>query len=220
MYGALIEALRTWPEQPSRDPEGRLIAVARRQFLDDTRSDASSRRHELKVDAEPPPRVVGSNDGTLLPYFPCAHPNPSASSAVALTLRAVGVLTTKQIAAAYLVGGDDDGPVDQPGQTHRRRGRGGYGRARYARRRRHGAVRGIRPAGPAPARARQSGDVDLAAEAIRLTRHLASVVDHPEVQGLLALMLLHCPAVRRGRTTPACWFSWRSRTADAGTPRQ
>ncbi len=45
-----------------------------------------------------------------------------------------------------------------------------------------------------------SGEVDLAAEAIRLTRQLAAVVDHPEVAGLLALMLLH--ARRASRTTP------------------
>lgn len=46
-----------------------------------------------------------------------------------------------------------------------------------------------------------SGDVDLAAEAIRLTRQLAAAIDHPEVSGLLALMLLH-HARRAGRTAP------------------
>ena len=101
---ALLEALRAWPESPPRDPKGWLVTVAWRKFLDATRAESSRRRREMKVDAEPPPGVVGSADDTLQLYFLCAHPSLSPSSAVALTLRAVGGLTTRQIAAAYLVG--------------------------------------------------------------------------------------------------------------------
>src|SRR4029453_2812233 len=68
-----------------------------------TRSDAARRDRELRFDTEPPTGVVASADDTLRLYFLCAHPDLTSSSAVALTLRAVGGLTTRQIAQAYLV---------------------------------------------------------------------------------------------------------------------
>ncbi|NEE11855.1 RNA polymerase subunit sigma-24, partial [Streptomyces sp. SID7499] len=55
------------------------------------------------VDEEPAPGPVPAADDTLQLYFLCAHPSLTPSSAVALTLRAVGGLTTRQIALAYLV---------------------------------------------------------------------------------------------------------------------
>ncbi|MCQ2001023.1 RNA polymerase sigma factor [Arthrobacter zhaoxinii] len=186
---ALLEALDTWPENPPRDPKGWLVTVAWRKFLDAARAESSRRRRELKVDGEPAPGVVGSTDDTLQLYFLCAHPSLSASSAVALTLRAVGGLTTRQIAAAYLVG---EATMAQ----------------RISRAKR--TVAGVRFDTPGDVTTvlrvlylvfneGYSGDVDLAAEAIRLTRQLAAAVDHPEVQGLLALMLLH-HARRSART--------------------
>ncbi|MCQ1957510.1 RNA polymerase subunit sigma-24 [Arthrobacter sp. zg-Y826] len=186
---ALLEALGTWPENPPRDPKGWLVTVAWRKFLDAVRAESSRRRRELKVDGEPVPGVVGSTDDTLQLYFLCAHPSLSASSAVALTLRAVGGLTTRQIAAAYLVG---EATMAQ----------------RISRAKR--TVAGVRFDTPGDVATvlrvlylvfneGYSGDVDLAAEAIRLTRQLAAAVDHPEVQGLLALMLLH-HARRSART--------------------
>ncbi|MFE6056435.1 RNA polymerase sigma factor [Kitasatospora sp. NPDC056446] len=186
---ALVEAVRVWPADPPRDPKGWLVTVAWRKFLDAARSDTARRRREELVDREPEPGRTSELDDTLRLYFLCAHPSLTPSSAVALTLRAVGGLTTRQIAEAYLV----------PEATMAQR----ISRAK----RTVSAVRFDRPGDVATVlrvlylvfNEGYSGDVDLAAEAIRLTRQLAVVIDHPEVSGLLALMLLH-HARRAGRT--------------------
>ncbi|UYP17939.1 RNA polymerase subunit sigma-24 [Rhodococcus sp. Z13] len=188
---ALVEALRVWPEDPPRDPKGWLVAVAWRRFLDAVRADASRRRREVLVEAEPRPGPGAPVDDTLALYFLCAHPSLTPASAVALTLRAVGGLTTRQIAQAYLV----------PEATMAQR----ISRAK----RTISEVRLDRPGDVATVlrvlylvfNEGCSGDVDLATEAIRLTRRLAAVIDHPEVSGLLALMLLH-HARRPARTGP------------------
>ncbi|MEV0194526.1 DUF6596 domain-containing protein [Kitasatospora purpeofusca] len=188
---ALVEALRVWPDDPPRDPKGWLVTVAWRKFLDATRADTARRRREDRVEEEPAPGPVAEVDDTLRLYFLCAHPSLSPASAVALTLRAVGGLTTRQIARAYLV----------PEATMAQR----ISRAK----RTVSGVRLDRPGDVATVlrvlylvfNEGYSGDVDLAAEAIRLTRQLAARVDHPEVAGLLALMLLH-HARRAARTTP------------------
>lgn len=188
---ALVEALRVWPADPPRDPKGWLVTAAWRKFLDGARSDAARRRREELVDEEPAPGPVPAADDTLRLYFLCAHPSLTPASAVALTLRAVGGLTTRQIAAAYLV----------PEATMAQR----ISRAK----RTVSGVRFDRPGDVATVlrvlylvfNEGYSGDVDLAAEAIRLTRRLAAVIDHPEVAGLLALMLLH-HARRAARTAP------------------
>ena len=52
---ALVEAVRTWPDDPPRDPKGWLVTVAWRRFLDATRADAARRRREERVDEEPVP---------------------------------------------------------------------------------------------------------------------------------------------------------------------
>ncbi|MFD7644375.1 RNA polymerase sigma factor [Kitasatospora sp. NPDC059795] len=188
---ALLEAVRTWPADPPRDPKGWLITVGWRRFLDAARSDASRRRREDLVEDQPEPGPVPDADDSLQLYFLCAHPSLTPASAVALTLRAVGGLTTRQIAQAYLV----------PEATMAQR----ISRAK----RTVGGARLDRPGDPATVlrvlylvfNEGYSGDVDLAAEAIRLTRQLAARIDHPEVSGLLALMLLH-HARRAGRTAP------------------
>lgn len=188
---ALLEAVRVWPADPPRDPKGWLITVAWRRFLDGRRAEAARRRREDLVEEEPPPGPVSGVDDTLRLYFLCAHPALTPSSAVALTLRAVGGLSTRQIARAYLV----------PEATMAQR----ISRAK----RTVSEVRLDRPGDVATVlrvlylvfNEGYSGDVDLAAEAIRLTRQLAGVIDHPEVAGLLALMLLH-HARRAARTAP------------------
>ncbi|MEU3949409.1 DUF6596 domain-containing protein [Streptomyces sp. NPDC029526] len=188
---ALAEAVRGWPSGPPRDPKGWLVTVAWRKFLDATRADAARRRREDRVEEEPAPGPVPATDDTLHLYFLCAHPSLTPSSAVALTLRAVGGLSTRQIARAYLV----------PEATMAQR----ISRAK----RTVSGVRFDRPGDVATVlrvlylvfNEGYSGDVDLAAEAIRLTRQLAAQVDHPEVAGLLALMLLH-QARRAARTAP------------------
>ncbi|MEJ7649867.1 MAG: DUF6596 domain-containing protein [Nakamurella sp.] len=178
---ALVEAVRSWPAGPPRDPQAWLITAAWRKYLDAVRAAAARRRREDAVDTEPAPGPVASTDGTLQLYFLCAHPALSAASSIALTLRAVGGLTTRQIAEAYLVPESTmaqrisrakktitDVPLDTVGEI------GTVVRVLYL----------VFNEG-------YSGEVDLAAEAVRLTRQLAAAVDHPEVAGLLALMLLH-----------------------------
>jgi len=193
---ALIRALSAWQDERPADLTAWLITVAWRAFVDMTRSQASRRDRELRVDTEPPPGAIPSADDTLRLYFLCAHPDLTSSSAVALTLRAVGGLTTRQIAQAYLV----------PEATMAQR----ISRAKRTIARSDVDLAGADRAGDARTVMRvlylvfnegYSGDVDLAAEAIRLTRQLAELVDDPEVDGLLALMLLH-HARRRSRTRP------------------
>ncbi|MEV0249727.1 DUF6596 domain-containing protein [Nocardia sp. NPDC050712] len=187
---ALIRALETWPDDPPRDAKGWLVAVAWRKFLDATRAETSRRGRELVVEVEPAAGPVPGTDDSLWLYFLCAHPSLSPGSAVALTLRAAGGLTTRQIAAAYLVPEATMAqrisrakrriaglPLDQPGDVTT------VLRVLYL----------VFNEG-------YSGEIDLAAEAIRLTRQLAAATDEPEVAGLLALMLLHHArrASRRG----------------------
>ncbi|MET8800400.1 DUF6596 domain-containing protein [Nocardia sp. NPDC004568] len=186
---ALIEALRVWPGEPPRDPKGWLVTVAWRKFLDGTRADAARRRRENLLDEEPAPGPATAVDDTLQLYFLCAHPSLTPSSAVALTLRAVGGLTTRQIAEAYLV------PEATMAQRISRAKRAVAG-ARFDR---PGDVATVLRVLYLIFNEGYSGDIDLAAEAIRLTRQLAGAVDHPEVAGLLALMLLH-HARRASRT--------------------
>ncbi len=191
MQDALVEAVRTWPSEPPRDPKGWLVTVAWRRFLDISRADAARRRREDLAEEKPAAGPAAAADETLWLYFLCAHPSLTPSSAVALTLRAVGGLTTRQIARAYLV----------PEATMAQR----ISRAKRT-------VSGVRLDQPGDVATvlrvlylvfneGYSGDVDLAAEAIRLTRQLAAAIDHPEVAGLLALMLLH-HARRASRTAP------------------
>jgi predicted RNA polymerase sigma factor len=188
---ALIRALETWPDDPPRDAKVWLVAAAWRKFLDAARAETSRRGRELAVEVKPPAGPMPATDDTLWLYFLCAHPSLSPGSAVALTLRAVGGLTTRQIATAYLVPEATMAqrisrakrritglPLDQPGDLTT------VLRVLYL----------VFNEG-------YSGDIDLAAEAIRLTRQLGASTDVPEVSGLLALMLLHY-ARRASRTGP------------------
>ena len=178
---ALLQAALTWPGDQPADPKGWLVTVAWRKFLDAHRSETARRDREKRVEDEPPPGPTESADDTLQLFFLCAHPSLTPASAVALTLRAVGGLTTRQIAQAYLV----------PEATMAQR----ISRAK----RTVGDVRFEEPGDLATVlrvlylvfNEGYTGDVDLAAEAIRLSRQLASMTDDEEAAGLLALMLLH-----------------------------
>src|SRR5207237_639972 len=174
-------------------PTGWLITAAWRAFLDMTRSDAARRDRELRFDTEPPAGAIPSADDTLRLYFLCAHPDLTSSSAVALTLRAVGGLTTRQIARAYLM--PEATMAQRISRAKRMVSPAGVDRP--------GDVRTVMRVLYLVFNEGYSGDVDLAAEAIRLTRQLAALVDDPEVGGLLALMLLH-HARRRNRAVSAC----------------
>ena len=178
---ALIEALRVWPESAPANPRGWLLAVARRRLVDARRSETARRRREEAVHDEPAAGPTEQSDDTLLLLFLCAHPGLTPASAVALTLRAVGGLTTREIADAFMV----------PEATMAQR----ISRAKKTLQDR----RFDEPADMAVVlrvlyliyTAGHSGRVDLAAEAIRLARQLAVESREPEVRGLLALMLLH-----------------------------
>lgn len=178
---ALLDAHRTWDERMPDDPKAWLVTVAGRRLVDAQRSEAARHRREEAALAEPPPGPAEQADDTLLLLFLCCHPSLSPASAVALTLRAVGGLTTKEIAEAFLV----------PEATMAQR----ISRAKRT-------VSGqdfTRPADIAVVlrvlylifNQGYGGRVDLAAEAIRLTRLLVRESAEPEVAGLLALMLLH-----------------------------
>jgi RNA polymerase sigma factor (sigma-70 family) len=187
---ALIRALATWPTDPPTDPKGWLITAAWRRFLDTTRAENARHAREARVEVEPAPSPAEDTDDSLQLYFLCAHPSLTPASAVALTLRAVGGLTTRQIAEAYLV----------PEATMAQR----ISRAKRT-------VSGVRFDEPGDLTTvlrvlylvfneGYSGEIDLADEAIRLTRQVRSMTDDAEVSGLLALMLLH-GARRTARTT-------------------
>ncbi len=215
---ALVAAATQWPAQGiPRNPRGWLYHVALRRITDHLRSEMARRRREDAVASQvwaewafvpPPDAEVGADgDDTLALLFMCCHPALTPASAIALTLRAVGGLTTAEIARAFLV----------PEATMAQR----ISRAKAS----------IKASGtsfdmPAPAEragrlasvlhvlylvfnegyASSSGPelqrTDLSGEAIRLARVLRGLLpDDGEVAGLLALMLL-TDARRAARTGP------------------
>ncbi|MFL5845284.1 MAG: RNA polymerase sigma factor [Solirubrobacteraceae bacterium] len=179
---ALLEAMRTWPDRPPDDPRAWLTAVATRRLVDARRSEAARQRREETTDAEPrTPEITEVGDDTLFLLFCCCHPDLAPASQVALTLRAVGGLTTREIADAFYV----------PEATMAQR----ISRAKRT-------VRGQRLDQPGDLAvvlrvlyliytAGHGDRVDLASEAIRLARQLTLATDEPEARGLLALMLLN-----------------------------
>jgi RNA polymerase sigma factor (sigma-70 family) len=196
---ALVEAVRSWPDDPPRDPKGWLVTVAWRRFLDAVRSDTARERREVAADLEPGPGPTQDADDTLHVFFLCAHPALTPASAVALTLRAVAGLTTRQVAEAYLV----------PEATMAQRISRAKKTVSAASFDRPGDLATVRRVLYLVFNEGYTGDVDLAAEAIRLTRQLAALSRRPEgtdpeTDGLLALMLLHQarrPARTRGDGT-------------------
>ena len=186
---ALVEALRVWPERPPRDPRAWLATVATRRLVDARRSEAARRRREEEAPVEPPAAepVAAVGDDTLFLLFCCCHPDLAPASQVALTLRAVGGLTTREIADAFYVpeatmaqrisrakrtlGGPPARRLDRPGDL------AVVLRVLYL-------VYTAGHTGP-PDR------VDLARAAIRLARQLTLATEEPEARGLLALMLLN-----------------------------
>jgi RNA polymerase sigma factor (sigma-70 family) len=207
---ALLAAATTWPAggEPE-NPLGWLIRVASRRLADQYRRDhARRRREELAASwslARPGP--VPGHDDTLILMFMCSHPSLTPASAIPLTLRAVGGLTTREIAAAFLV----------PEATMAQR----ISRAK-ARLKASGEPLRLPPPGERAERLRSVLHVlyllfnegyasssgpdltrsDLSGEAIRLARGVHhGLPEDPEVAGLLALMLLteaRCAARARG----------------------
>lgn len=190
---ALVEAWRHWPaEGTPAEPRGWLVKVAGRKLIDEQRSVSARQRRELRVHREPEPGPAEEADDALLLLSRCCHPSLTPASAVALTLRAVGGLTTGQIAEAFLV------PEPTMGQRISRAKKTVSGQRFDT----PGEVGSVLRVLYLIFNEGFTGEVDLAEEAIRLTRQLAASSDDPEVAGLLALMLLH-HARRGARRTAA-----------------
>jgi len=209
---ALLAAAREWPGTGvPGNPGGWLFQVACRRLADHLESERARRRREA-VAAErmqhPMDPLDAAEDDTLVLLFMCSHPALTPPSAIALTLRAVGGLTTAEIAGAFLVPEATMAQrISRAKQTIRSSGvpfalPDGAGRAD-----RLGAVLHVlylmfnegcaTSSGPALVR------VELTSEAIRLARTLHRLQPgHPEVAGLLALLLL-TDARRPARTGPA-----------------
>ncbi|MFC9610354.1 RNA polymerase sigma factor [Streptomyces sp. NPDC056938] len=212
---ALLAAARQWPDAGVPDnPRGWLIKVASRRLVDALRSDDARRRRE-EADAAltprdaftaPPPGESRApcEDDTLTLLYLCCHPELTPAAQVALTLRAVGGLTTAEIARAHLV---PEPTMAQRISRAKQRVRGVRFRRPEDWRERLPAVLQIlylifnegytATSGPRLQRA------DLAREAIRLTRAVRALLPgDSEVAGLLALMLL-TDARRAARTDAA-----------------
>jgi predicted RNA polymerase sigma factor len=205
----LVAASQRWPEEGvPDDPRSWLVTVANRRVVDEWRSESARRRRE-EADAalELRGRQPSGRDDTLTLLFLCCHPSLSAPSQLALTLRAVGGLTTKEIANAFLVPEATVAQrISRAKQTIKGSGIGFEDPPADERAERLRVVLQVlylifnegytTSAGPALHRA------DFTAEAIRLTRMLMRLVPgEAEVAGLLALMLL-TDARRAARTDP------------------
>jgi RNA polymerase sigma factor (sigma-70 family) len=214
---ALTAAALQWPGTGvPENPRAWLLQVASRKLTDEIRSASARRRRETKIVLEttpeesvilPPDEATQDEDDSLVLLFMCCHPALTRPSAIALTLRAVGGLTTAEIASAFLV----------PEATMAQR----ISRAKQSIK-----SSGVGFAMPPPAKrneslaavlhvlylifnegyAASSGEahvrVDLSSEAIRLARAAyESLPESGEVAGLLALMLL-TDARRAARSGP------------------
>ncbi len=212
---ALVAAAQQWlREGLPENPRGWLIQVASRRMTDHVRSESARRRRETAVASEmdrltPPVGVSGEldEDDTLILLFMCCHSALTPSSAIALTLRAVGGLTTAEIAHAFLVPEATMAQRISRSKQSIKASRVPFclptGQERIERLR---AVLHVlylifnegytSSAGPHLQR------VELSSEAIRLTRAVHKLLPQDgEVAGLLALMLL-TDARRAARTGP------------------
>jgi RNA polymerase sigma factor (sigma-70 family) len=193
---AMIDAVRQWPaEGIPENPIGWLIAVASRRMTDRIRADSARRAREERMAAEPEPGPAGEADDTLALIFMCCRPELSPASAIALTLRAVGGLTTAEIAAAFLVPETTMGRrIARAKKTVAAAGEPFGVPAPEERAERLRAVLGVLylifNEGYAASEGRDLAHTELSGEAIRLTRIARLALPEPEVGGLLALMLL------------------------------
>jgi RNA polymerase sigma factor (sigma-70 family) len=207
---ALLAAARQWPASGTpANPRAWLTTVAARRWIERWRQDAARRRREETAAAldPPPPEPGPAVDDTLTLLLLCCHPSLTLPSQVALTLRAVGGLTTAEIARALLV---PEATVAQRISRAKQRIKASGARfrlpAEHERSERVAAVLQVLYLVFNEGYTASSGTalhrVELSGEAIRLTRQLhARLPDDGEVAGLLALMLL-TDARRPARTGP------------------
>jgi RNA polymerase sigma factor (sigma-70 family) len=212
---AMIAAFTQWAQQGIPDnPRGWLIQVACRRMTDHVRSEIARREREtaVTVEAESLPLTVEieadmDTDDTLILLFTCCHPALTPSSAIALTLRAVGGLTTAEIANAFLVPEATMAQrISRAKQTIKASGVPFRLPSPLERAERLPAVLHVLylifSEGYASSIGSHLQRLDLAREAIRLTRNARTLLaDNAEVAGLLALMLL-TDARRAARTGP------------------
>jgi RNA polymerase sigma factor (sigma-70 family) len=205
---ALLAAAVQWPAQGvPENPTGWLVTVATRRRVEIVRSDAARRRREATVAALEPPGAepAPSRDDTLTLLHLCCHPALTPPSQVALTLRAVGGLTTAEIARAFLV---PEATVAQRISRAKQRIRADGATFRMPpaaeREARTAAVRHVLylvfNEGYTASSGASLQRVELTAEAIRLGRDLHRLLpEDGETTGLLALLLL-TDARRAART--------------------
>lgn len=204
---ALLDATAQWPEQGvPGNPRGWLIQVASRRMAERLRGEQARRRREERAAAQTPPDRWTAppaddphrtdRDDTLIMLFLCCHPALSAASAIALTLRSVGGLTTAEIARAFLV---PEATMAQRISRAKQRVKASGVPFRMPapedRTRRLGAVLHVLylifNEGYAGSTGPHLHRVELSREAIRLARMTRDLLpDDCEVAGLLALMLL------------------------------
>jgi RNA polymerase sigma factor (sigma-70 family) len=211
---AMLAATTQWPSEGVPDnPKGWLITVAARRLTDLLRSEQARRRREdtvarweLRMQQPDPAENTADADDTLILLFMCCHPALTPPSQIALTLRAVGGLTTTEVARAFLVSEatmtrritrakqqikDSGIPFRLPAQQERAERLAAVLHVLYL----------IFTEGYAATTGPRLHRIELSPEAIRLTRIVHQLLpDDGEVAGLLALMLL-TDARRAARTT-------------------
>ena len=198
MQEALLAAARRWPlDGVPDDPRAWLVTTASRRLVDSWRSDVARREREARIVVREVPAYDPVDlDDSLTVLLLCCHPSLTPASAIALTLRAVGGLTTAEIAQAFLVPESTMAQrISRAKATIRASGepfRMPSGADRDARLRSALHVLYLLfNEGYTSTRGAQVQRVDLSREAIRLCRLLvAEVPEHAESLGLLALMLL------------------------------
>jgi RNA polymerase sigma factor (sigma-70 family) len=212
---AMIAAFMQWPQDGiPENPRGWLIQVASRRLTDQLRSETARRQREtaVLVEAEtmsPAPDITPDMDpdDTLILFFMCCHPALTSPSAIALTLRAVGGLTTPEIANAFLVPESTMAQrISRAKQSVKASGIPFRLPTTQERALRLPTVLHVLylifNEGYTSSTGSQLQRLDLAREAIRLTRCVKTLLpDYAEIAGLLALMLL-TDARRAARTGP------------------
>jgi RNA polymerase sigma factor (sigma-70 family) len=210
---ALIAAATQWPRDGVPDnPRGWLIQVASRRMTDHIRSESARRRRESDVaqqndEGAPPVEHDVDQDDTLVLLFMCCHESLTSSSAIALTLRAVGGLTTPEIARAYFVPEATMAQRISRARSTIKASGIPFGLPSLSEQKAH--LRSVLHVlylifneGYTSSDGAQLLRSDLASEAIRLTRAVhRSLPADGDVKGLLALMLL-TDARRHARTGP------------------
>jgi len=214
---ALTAAALQWPESGvPENPRAWLIQVAARKLTDQIRSESARRRRETKIVLEtpleenvvpPPDEVKEEQDDALVLLFMCCHPALTRPSAIALTLRAVGGLTTGEIANAFLV--PESTMAQRISRAKQSIKSSGVGFVLPPRDERNGSISAVLHVlylifneGYATSSGKAHQRVDLSNEAVRLARAAHALLpENGEVSGLLALMLL-TDARRPARSGP------------------